>query len=66
MDVPKTGPFGRDELDAENPSLPRRFARSILQLGRRRLGTGGVQTERARDVAREGARRIRRRFTRGR
>lgn len=62
MDVPKTG-FLRRTLGAERAGRGRRFVRSVLQLGRRRVGRGGVQGERARDIVKEGGRAI---FRRGR
>jgi hypothetical protein len=62
MDVPKTG-FLRRVLGAERAGRVRRLTRSILQTGRRRLGRGGVQGERASDIIREGGNAL---FRRGR
>ena len=62
MDVPKTG-FLRRVLGAERAGRVRRLTRSILQTGRRRLGRGGVQGERGRDIVKEGANAL---FRRGR
>ena len=54
MDAPKTG-FLKRILGAERAGRVRRLTRSILQTGRRRLGRGGVQGERGRDIVKEGA-----------
>lgn len=65
MDVPRVG-FGRGR-GAQRVSRARRFARSVIQAGRRRIGRGGVQEETAGQVAREAARAARQRiFRRGR
>ena len=65
MDVPKTG-FLRRILGAERAGRVRRLTRSILQTGRRRLGRGGVQGERAGDIIREGRNALFRRSRPGR
>lgn len=57
MDVPRGG-FLRGGRNAERTGRTRRFLRSLIQQGRRRVGRGGVQDERARDVVAEGARAI--------
>lgn len=65
MDVPRNG-FLRRTLGAERAGRLRRFARSVLQTGRRRLGRGGVQGERPGDIVREGGRALFRRVRGGR
>lgn len=48
------GQAGRSRKEGgRRTSRLRRLARSVAQTGRRRGGRGGVQGERARDIARE-------------
>jgi len=55
MDVPRGG-FLRGGRGAQRVGRARRFVRSLIEGQRRRVGRGGVQGERARDIIREGAR----------
>lgn len=60
MDVPKGG-FLLGGRGAQRFNRARRTARSLVQAGRRRVGRGGGQDERVRDIVREGARALFRR-----